>query len=81
MKNSDEIREAIKQLNRRMTNCEAFLRMLEQRIESSERTSRALDEKIANNTEKILHIILKEIPRSRREIEALHKYLKLILKE
>jgi hypothetical protein len=51
--------------------------MLEQRLDLTEAALKSLESKIIKNTEKILEIILKDIPTLKSEFSSFRKYLEL----
>jgi hypothetical protein len=77
MGETEKIKEILRQLNRRLMNVEASLRMLEQRIDMNERLIKANEEKIAKNTEKIIRLDVSSFA-SKEDLESLKKYLELI---
>ena len=64
----DEVKEILKQINRRLMNAESSIRVVEQRIDVVEGTIKAIERKIGRNTKDI-----SELSGSEEEIERLRR--------
>lgn len=64
----EEVKEILKQVNRRLMNAESSIRLVEQRIDVVEGTIKAIERKIGRNTKD-----LSELSGSEEEIERLRK--------